>query len=135
MIFLVKRKLFGLVPVTTYGFRRIVGRFEIWQIDVSPLFGVTTALRSSLVPDETDPARTVLLDDLEITMPRILKPFQRVLEAALRRHTRLQCAEDETFRARRVELKSRGIHLPPSILNRSAWQATFERPSAPDSPA
>ena len=127
MIFLVKRKLFGLVPVVTFGFRRIVGRFELWQIDINPVFGVTTALRSRLLPDETDPARTVLVDELEITMPRILRPFRRAFEAALRRHTRLQCAEDETFRARRVELRNRGIHLPPSILNRSTWQRMFER--------
>lgn len=127
MTFMVKRKLFGVVPIVNFGFRRIVGRGEIRQIDTNPTLGVTTALWSSLERHPDDPQKTILVDRLEITMPWFLRPFAGLFDAALRRHTRLQCLEDETFRARRYELRERGIDLPLSILNRSLWQRTFIR--------
>jgi hypothetical protein len=127
MIFMVKRKLFGVVPIVNFGFRRIVGPREIWQVDINPTFNVTTALWSTLERHPADPARTVLVDRLEITGPRIMRPFVRLFERALRRHTRMQCLEDESFRARRFELRQRGIDLPPSILNQSFWERTFGR--------
>jgi hypothetical protein len=70
-------------------------------------------------------------------MPRILRLFVGVFEAALKRHTRRQCVEDETFRARRHELRERGIHLPFSLLNRSLWERTFQADdgAAPRDPA
>lgn len=125
MIFMVRRRLFGVLPIMTFGFRRIVGPLTIQQIDINPAFGVTTALTFTLERDPADASRSVLVDRLEISMPRILKPFARFFDAALRRHTRLQCAEDESFRARRHELRQRGIHLPVSVLRSSLWDRTF----------
>jgi hypothetical protein len=127
MTFMVKRKLFGVVPIVSFGFRRIVGPGEIRQIDMNPTLGLTTALWSSLEHHPDDPQKTILVDRLEITMPWILRPFAGLFDRALRRHTRLQCLEDETFRARRYELRERGIDLPLSILNRSRWERTFLR--------
>ena len=125
MTFMVKRKLFGLLPIVNFGFRRIVGPGEIRQIDVNPTLGVTTALWSSLERHPDDARKTILVDRLEITMPWILRPFAGLFDAALRRHTRLQCLEDERFRARRHELRERGIDLPFTLLNRSLWERTF----------
>jgi hypothetical protein len=125
MTFMVRRRLFGFVPVTNFGFRRITGPFEICQIDASPALGITTALRSRLERNAGDPAKTDLVDTVEITVPRFLKPLRGILEVALRRHTRIQCEEDEAFRARRHELRDRGIHLPYSVLNRSLWEERF----------
>ena len=127
MIFMVKRRLFGIIPIVNFGFRRIVGPHEIWQVDVNPTFDVSSALRSTFEPHPADPGKTVLVDRLEITGPRVMRPFVRFFKAALRRHTRLQCLEDESFRARRFELRERGINPPPSILNQSLWERTFGR--------
>lgn len=135
MTFMVKRRLFGVLPIVNFGVRRIVAFGEIRQVDVNPTFGVTTALWSSLERHPEDPSRTILVDRLEISMPRLLRPFVGVFEAALKRHTRRQCAEDETFRARRHELRERGIHLPFSLLNPSLWERTFQsaaRATPPD---
>jgi len=131
LIFMVRRRLLGLIPIVTFGFRRVVGPGEIWQIEVSPLLGITTALRSTLERNGADPSRTDLVDSMEVSMPRILRPLRGFLEAALRRHARLQCGEDETVRARRHELRARGINLPASILNEPLWEKAFGRGGAP----
>jgi hypothetical protein len=127
LIFAATRRMFGLLPVTSFGFRRIVGEHEIWQMDVSPLLRLTTALRSTLERDPEDPEKTILVDYVTITVPSALKPLGGLIVKALERHTRLQCEEDETFRARRVELKKRGINLRPSILATPAWERDFGR--------
>jgi hypothetical protein len=134
MTFLVKRRLFGVLPVVTFGVRRIVGFGEIRQVDLTPTFGVSTALWSSLERHPDDPSRTILRDRIEISVPRLLRPFVGVFEAALRRHTRRQCEEDETFRARRHELRERGIHLPYSLLGRPLWERTFRATDAGGTP-
>ena len=125
LTYLVVRRLFGFLPVTVFGFRRIAGDFEIHQVDISPLLGVTTALRSRLEQDPSDPSKTLLLDDVTVSMPALLRPLRTWVEAALRRHTRIQCAEDEPYRARRHDLRERGIRLPASLLNSPLSEEVF----------
>ena len=129
LVYTATRRMFGFLPVSAFGFRRIVPdrEREIWQMDVSPLLRVSTALRSTLERDPDDPERTILVDYVTITVPSIFRPFEKMLVEMLRRHTRLQCEEDESFRERRVELKKRGIHLRPSILATPAWERDFGR--------
>ena len=119
------RRLFGFLPVSTFGFRRVLGPYEIRQIDISPLLGISTALRSTLERDPEDPGKTILVDEVEVSAPALLSPFRAWIEASLRRHARIQCAEDEAFRARRHALRERGIPLPFSVLNRSLWEERF----------
>ncbi len=125
MTFIAKRKLLGIVPSVNFGHRWIADMYEIWQIDQNPLLGITTCLRSTLEPNPQDPAKTDMVDYVTITAPGLLKPFRRLLEAALRRHTRIQCQQDESFRARRAELRARGINLPPSLFNASLMEQRF----------
>ena len=125
MTFRVRRRLLGFLQTSNFGRRRIAGDYEIHQIDFNPLFGVTTFLRSRLERCEDNPGETWMIDEVRIRMPRWLSPLRGLFESALRRHTRIQCAEDEPFRERRVELARRGIRLPLSLLNAPLWNRGF----------
>lgn len=114
--FRVGRRLLGLVPVTSRGGRRIVGPRTIEQEEESPALGVRTRLLSSLEADPERPGGTLLVDEVEVSVPFWLAPLAPVLAAALRRHARIQCEEDEPYRARRMELRRRGIDLPLSFF-------------------
>jgi hypothetical protein len=125
MVFMVRRKLLGFIPVTSFGIRRIAGEREIWQMERNPLLRVETRLRSTLERNRDNPHRTDLVDYVRVTVPAALRPFEARLAAALRRHTRIQCEQDESFRARRVELRERGIVLPLTLFNQPAWDEVF----------
>lgn len=125
MVFMVRRKILGFLPVTSFGVRRIAGECEIWQMERNSLLRVETRLRSTLERNRDNPEHTDLVDYVRVTVPFVLQPFETRLAAALRRHTRIQCDQDETFRARRLELRERGIDLPLSLFNRPAWDSVF----------
>jgi hypothetical protein len=122
---MVRRKMLGFVPVTSFGIRRIAGEREIWQMERNPLLRVQTRLRSTLERNGANPEHTDLVDYVRVTVPAAARPLEARLVAALRRHTRIQCEQDESFRARRVELRERGIDLPLSLFNRPAWEEVF----------
>ncbi len=125
MVFMVRRKMLGFLPVTSFGIRRIAGEREIWQLERNPLLRVETRLRSTLERNRDNPEHTDLVDYVRVTVPAALRPLEARLAAALRRHTRIQCEQDESFRARRAELRERGIDLPLSLFNRPAWDEVF----------
>ena len=125
MVFMVRRKMLGFLPVTSFGVRRIAGEREIWQMERNPLLRVETRLRSTLERNRDNREYTDLVDYVRVTVPSALRPFETLLAAALRRHTRIQCDQDESFRARRLELRERGIDLPFSLFNGPAWDEIF----------
>jgi hypothetical protein len=111
--------------VTSFGIRRLAGEREIWQLERNPLLRVETRLRSTLERNRDNAEHTDLVDYVRVTVPAALRPLEARLAAALRRHTRIQCEQDESFRARRAELRERGIDLPLSLFNRAAWDEVF----------
>jgi hypothetical protein len=125
MVFMVRRKMLGFLPVTSFGIRRIAGSREIWQLERNPLLRVETRLRSTLERNAANPEHTDLVDYVRVTVPAAARRLEGRLVAALRRHTRIQCEQDESFRARRVELRARGIELPLSLFNRPVWDEVF----------
>lgn len=120
--FRTKRKALGFLPISTFGIRRIVKEAELHQLETIPLLGIKVALVSRLEIAEENPYQTVLVDSVTIQMPRFLYPLRNFLEENLRRHTRIQCEEDEPFRQRRLELNKRGIHLPFRLFRDSWWK-------------
>ena len=123
LVFSATRKLAGFIPMSSVGVRRIVGPYEIWQVEFNPLMRVTTRLRSTLERDPDEPERTKMIDYVQMTVPVVFKALEGYLREALRRHTRVQCAEDEEFRARRQELLARGIRPPVSLFNLPLWES------------
>jgi hypothetical protein len=117
--FRTKRKILGFIPVSTFGFRKIIDKYLIYQIEYVPLLRTTTVLKSTLTQSPIDPSKTLMLDHVFVNLPNFLRPIARFIPAQLDRHTRLQCEEDEGFRSRRVELDSRGIKLPLSLFGKS----------------
>jgi hypothetical protein len=113
------------LPVTSFGIRRIAGSREIWQLERNPLLRVETRLRSTLERNAANPEHTDLVDYVRVTVPAAARRLEGQLVAALRRHTRIQCEQDESFRARRGELRARGIELPLSLFNRPVWDEVF----------
>lgn len=125
MVFMVRRKMLGFLPVTSFGIRRIAGEREIWQMERNPLLRVETRLRSTLERNRDNPSHTDLVDYVRVSVPAPLARLETKLGDALRRHTRIQCEQDESFRARRLELRERGIDLPLSLFNKPAWDEVF----------
>ena len=120
MVFMVRQDAW-LPSCHILGVRRIAGEREIWQMERNPLLRVETRLRSTLERNRDNPEYTDLVDYVRVTVPSALRPLETLLAAALRRHTRIQCDQDESFRARRLELRERGIDLPLSLFNGPAW--------------
>ena len=99
-----------------FGFRRIVADYQIRQIERLPALGVRSALNSMLL-ESGDPERpTLMVDEVVMEVPRLLAPLKGYILRSLARHAATQCAEDEPFRARRWELRQRGIGLPFRIF-------------------
>lgn len=113
------RRRFHFLSFETFGFRKIVDRYNIHQLEYIPLLGITSSLNSLLFKNESAEFPTVMVDEVVWEVPKIYAPLKNYLIGALRRHTKIQCQEDEPFRARRQELEQRGIRLPLSIFNRS----------------
>lgn len=104
------------------GFRRVVADNHIHQVEYIPLLGVTSALNSLLYSTGDQEFPTLMRDEIVMEVPRWMKPLKNYFGRALRRHTRIQCAEDEPFRQRRAELASRGINLPYRIFFEPKYQ-------------
>lgn len=121
------RRRFHLFSFETFGFRKIVGPYNIHQLEYIPFLGITSALNSLLYRNPDPEFPTVMVDEVIWEGPRWFAPLKKYLIGALQRHTRIQCAEDEPFRQRRQELKQREIRLPFSIFNRSQLDRLSER--------
>lgn len=122
------RKLF-FFRFQTVGFRKILRRYQLHQVEYLPLFRLTIVLNSVVRRDPEDPEHTLLIDEVVIYSPdwverffgRWLSPW---LKRSLTRHTRIQCSEDEPFRERRQLLKSKGIELPYRLFFESLVHQT-----------
>ena len=111
LIYRSTRKLFCL-RLNSFGFRKVVAKYQLAQVEYVPLLRVTTAL-NSLLRDSKDPGfETDLIDEIVVELPWFLRPFAWVFRRSLARHARIQCAEDEPFRQRLNELKEKGISFP-----------------------
>jgi hypothetical protein len=127
LVFMVKRKIFRILPITTFGYRKIKCKYEIIQLEYSPFLGLTSILHSTLVQDPENNAKTLLIDHVTMNIPIILRPLTWLIPKMLDRHTRIQSAEDESFRERRLELQQRNIKLPLSIFNKSLFELMLEK--------
>lgn len=121
MIYRAKRRLLYFFSFESIGFRRIVAERNIHQIECIPLFGTTSSLNSMLFKSDDPEYPTLMVDEVVMDVPRILLPMKHWIIKSLHRHAKIQCAEDEPFRERRVLLRSKGIALPFRIFNESVW--------------
>ncbi len=120
--FIVVRKLLGFIPITTFGFRKIISKYEIHQLEISPFIGVTTFLNSRVSISTNSNFKTQMIDTLTISIPFVFKPLRNILQSILNRHTKIQCFEDESFRQRRQLLLEKGIKLPLRFFNTSLYE-------------
>jgi hypothetical protein len=101
------------------GFRRIVRKHQLHQIEYIPLLRLTVIL-NSVVRESNDPDfPTDMIDEVIIRGPKIFLPLREWMKKSLRRHTAIQCQEDEPFRERRKLLKDKNINLPFRIFSQS----------------
>jgi hypothetical protein len=120
LVYRARRKLFFL-SFTAFGFRRIIQDHQINQVEYIPLLRITSALNSLLHPSDKPDFKTLMMDEIVMEIPKPLSWLKNYFIRALRRHTAIQCSEDEPFRERRVEIGKRKITLPFSLFNESAW--------------
>ena len=95
--------------------------YNIHQVEYLPLLGVTSALNSQLLETGDPEYPTLLRDEIVMDVPRPIYWLRHWLSKSLARHARIQCRQDEPFRARRAELRLRGIHLPYRIYFESEY--------------
>jgi len=103
----------------TWGMRRIVGKYNIQQLENIPLLGITSMLNSILRKSGRSDFPTEMVDEVVMEIPVWMAPFKSAIIKRLNRHAKIQCAEDEPFRERRQQLLERGIRLPFRIYNES----------------
>ena len=126
LVYRATRKVY-FMTLGTFGFRRIVKKYQINQVEYLPILGVTTALNSLLVKTG-DPAHpTLLLDEVLLDVPALLYPLRGRIIASLQRHAAIQCRQDEPFRQRRELLREKGIDLPFRLFNESVFSELTSR--------
>lgn len=101
------------------GFRKIISEFNIRQVEYVPFLKIYTCLNSLLFVNPNPNYPTVMVDEVVLIVPWYLGFLSEFFRKSLLRHTRIQCLEDEPFRARRTLLKSKGIKLPFSLFNQT----------------
>jgi hypothetical protein len=111
------RKLMGFLPMNTFGYRKILKKFHLLQVEYNPLLNMKTQLISTIEPHKDDPKKSWMIDYVTVSVPFFLLPAKKIIISALKNHAKTQCLEDEEFRQRRLELLDRKIHLPLSIFD------------------
>lgn len=124
--FLAKRKVAGFIKIGSVGARRLVEKYKIQQLEISPLLQLYTVLHSTIEPNPNDKNGSLLRDRVLVYGPTLFKPLQQLMKKEIIHHAKQQCVEDETFRARRVELQARGIKIPFRLLDKSLFEVFFE---------
>ena len=94
------RKFFGFIPVQNFGYRKIVSKYKILQAEFSPLLNMQTRLISTIKPHE-DEDKCWMVDYVEVHVPWYGYLLKGLIEKGIKRHTKIQCLEDEGFRERR----------------------------------
>lgn len=125
MVYRGVRKLFFL-RFQAFGFRTIISDNNLHQVEHIPLLRIRSALNSMLVATGDPEFPTLMRDEVVMEVPWYMAPLKNYLQRALKRHASIQCQEDEPFRARRTELKRRGVNLPYRIF----FESTYERLTA-----
>lgn len=113
---------FYFTKIRAFGFRKIISKYNIHQVELIPLLSMKSALNSMLFSNLDPQFPTRMVDEVILEVPFFLAPLRSFLRQALKRHATIQCQEDEPFRERRELLKSRKISLPFSIFNESLMQ-------------
>lgn len=131
LVYSASRKLAGVMPINSFGFRKIVGHYNIHQLECISILGWTSFLNSQLISTGNKDFPTLMRDEVTVELPVIFKPLTGWIKRSLQRHARLQCEEDEPFRARREELSQRGIHLPFRLFNQSEFFKMARSTKAP----
>lgn len=121
MIYRAKRR-FHCFWLQSFGFRKILSPYNLWQLEILPALGIRSALNSRLVSQSDPEFPTLMIDEVILEVPWPMALFSRSVEKAIERHAAIQCQEDEAFRERRFELNRRGIHFPYSIFHQSEWE-------------
>ena len=111
-----------IFPLHSFGFRKIQSVYNLVQIECIPLLGLTVVLNSLLKPLDNLDYPTQLVDEVVIEGPFWMKFFSPLIARSLRRHTQIQCQEDESYRERRNELVQRGIRLPYRLYSSSRME-------------
>lgn len=122
VLFYRSRRKFFFLSFQACGFRKILSKYHLEQIEYIPMLRLTVCL-NSLLEKSSSPTieniKTLLIDEVVIKGPWWIKLLKPMMHKSLQRHTRIQCLEDESFRARRSELKDRGLKFPFSIFAES----------------
>ncbi|MDA8855621.1 hypothetical protein N9I82_00670 [Alphaproteobacteria bacterium] len=120
------RKVFGFIPMKTFGYRKIIKKYYLVQVEFNPLLNIRSELLSTILPHPNDEQKCIMVDHVSINIPWWLLPLKNVMSRAILRHAKTQCEEDEDFRARRKVLLDKKINIPPSLFNESFIQK-FEK--------
>ncbi len=121
MIYRAKRKLL-FITFHSFGFRRIVSKYNLHQVEYIPWLGITSALNSLLYDSDKEGYSTKMVDEVVLKVPNWLYLLKSYFVKSLARHAAIQCQEDEPFRERLEVLAKRGIKMP----YRSFSVSTFE---------
>lgn len=134
MIFRTLRR-FHFLSFDTFGFRKIMAPYNLYQLEYIPLLRTTIALNSIVKPSSDPEFPTILLDEVIMEVPKIMGGLKTYFTNALKRHTAIQCSEDEPYRERRTLLKQKRLSFPFSVLNLGQWADLTshftERPNTP----
>lgn len=125
LVFRAKRR-FGFLSFHSIGIRRIVDRYKLVQIENFPSLGIYYKLSSVVEVDPSDGRKSILSDDVEVFWFGFCKVFSRFLNQRIQYHAKQQNLEDETFRERRTDLRSRDLNIPFTILNKTLFEEFFE---------
>lgn len=109
------RKIFFFFKIKVKGQRKIINDYEILQEEKFLFFNVV--LNSKTLFDESK-NQTILDDTFVIKLPIIAFPFKKFFEIAIIKHIKSQFSEDEIYRKRIHELRSRGIHKKYNFLSK-----------------
>ncbi len=130
MIYRTVRKL-KFLRFSGSGFRKIISKYNIRQLEYVPLLKMHTCLNSLLFSNPDPNFPTLMVDEVVLVVPWYMGFLSGFFKKSLQRHTRIQCQEDEPFRERRVLLKNKGIQFPYSVFHQPFWEqiaSQFELP-------
>lgn len=123
------RKFLGFLPIQSFGYRKIISKFKIIQSEFSPLLKINTRLISTIEPHKQK-NKCYMIDYVEVKVPWYGFFLKNFLTNAIKRHAKIQCMEDESFRERRKVLKERNINLRMTLFNTpemDIWEKNLDK--------
>lgn len=110
------RKFLGFIPIQSFGYRKILSKYKLIQAEFSPLLNINTKLISTVQPHKTR-NKCWMIDYVEVSVPWYGLVLKNFIIKAIKRHAKIQCIEDETFRERRKILSKKKINLRLALFN------------------